>query len=290
MKQILISLRPGHCVKNLFLFLPLIFGGKLFEYPPNLRSALAFLIFSMAAGAVYIANDIIDFERDRIHPVKCHRPIASGRLAINSAVASAIAIGAASAILAFVIDMAFGAIVIVYFVYNYLYSKVLKELVVIDVFCIGGFFLLRILAGAYVSDVDLSYWIVIMTVLLSLFLGFNKRRQELRLLEERASEHRHVLTKYNAYFIDQLSAVITSSLVVVYMLYTIDARTVGVFGTRHLVCSVPFVYYGIFRFLYLVHVRREEADAVKILLNDRMMLANIILWAGVCIGIIYFGL
>jgi len=149
--------------------------------------------------------------------------------------------------------------------------------------------LLRIIAGSIVANIQMSHWIIFMTVLLALFLGFNKRRQELSMLGKEAIHHRHALTQYNIYFIDQIVLVITSSIVVCYMLYTVDARTIKEFSTNHLMYSIPFVYYGIFRYLYLIHKIKKEGDPTRILLSDRMMRINIALWIGVCIVVIYFG-
>jgi len=187
------------------------------------------------------------------------------------------------------LDVYFGWVVVTYIVFNFFYTKFLKDMVIVDVFCLGVFFLLRILAGSVVIKVALSYWIIFMVVLLALFLGFNKRRQELRLLEQKTTIYRKVLDKYNVYFIDQMISVITSSIVVVYMLYTIDARTVKEFGTKHLMLSIPFVYYGIFRYLYLIHKLRKEGDPTRILMFDKKMQISIALWIMVCIGVIYFG-
>jgi len=163
-------------------------------------------------------------------------------------------------------------------------------MVIVDVFCIGGFFLLRIIAGTAMARVDFSYWMIFMATLLALFLGFNKRRQELRLFEQKAISSHPALSKYSTYFIDQMIAVITSSIVVVYMLYTVDARTVKEFGNRHLIYSIPFVYYGIFRYLYLVHKYGEGDDPTMVLFSDNKMQLNLALWAIICVSVIYFGL
>lgn len=149
---------------------------------------------------------------------------------------------------------------------------------------------MRIIAGAAVARVVISYWIIFMTALVALFLGFNKRRQELRFLKKKATAHRRVLTKYSFLFIDQMVPIITSSIVVVYMLYTVDARTVKEFGTNHLIYSIPFVYYGIFRYLYLIHKRHKGIDPTRILLSDGKMQLNFALWIIICIAVIYFGL
>ena len=177
-----------------------------------------------------------------------------------------------------------------YLVFNVLYTKFFKEIIIVDVFCIAGFFLLRIYAGIFASDSIISYWIILMTAFLALFLGFNKRREEIRLLRHKAAYHRTVLSRYNVYFIDQMIAIITSSIVVVYMFYCVDTWTVHKFGSTHLIISIPFVYYGIFRYLYMVHRLKKEGDPTRILLYDRPMQVNILLWLAVCIAVIYCGL
>jgi 4-hydroxybenzoate polyprenyltransferase len=288
MKYLFFSLRPKQWIKNLFIFLPLIFGRKLFVFPANVKSAIVFILFCMASSAMYLINDIIDIERDRAHPTKRLRPIASCKVSVKQAAFTAFILGILSVIFSFKLNIHFGYVVIIYVVFNLIYSKVLKDVVIIDVFCIGGFFLLRLISGSIVAGVGLSHWIVIMITLLALFLGFNKRRQEFMILEVKVAHHRRVLTKYSLYFIDQMIAVITSSIVVSYMLYTFDSRTVNEFGTKDLMYSIPFVYYGIFRYLYLIHKIREDGDPTRILLSDRMMQLNIALWIIVCTAVIYF--
>jgi 4-hydroxybenzoate polyprenyltransferase len=288
MRYIFFSLRPKQWVKNLFIFLPLVFGGMLFTFPENLKTVLAFIIFSLSSGVVYLINDIMDVEQDRLHPIKRLRPIASGKVKLRTAALLAFLLGLLSIAASFLLDPRFGLVVVVYFVFNILYSKFLKEIVIIDVFCISAFFLLRIVAGTITSRVEFSYWMILMVILLALFLGFNKRRQELKLSERRASRVRHVLSKYNAYFIDQMISVITSSMVVVYTLYTVDARTVAHVGSVHLLYTIPFVYYGIFRYLYLIHKVRKYGDPVYILFSDKTMLVNLALWMLVCLGVVYF--
>jgi 4-hydroxybenzoate polyprenyltransferase len=290
MRNLLIALRPKQWVKNLFIFLPLIFGKMLFVFPANLRTVLAFCLFSMIASTGYLLNDMIDAERDRLHPVKSKRPIAAGTLSVRTARAAAVVLGTFSILLSFLLKWGFGWVVIVYFAFNLVYSRILKNVVIIDVFCIAGFFMLRILAGGIVADVRLSQWIVFMTGLLALFLGFIKRRQEIKMLEEKGTLHRDVLARYSIGFIDQMIGVVTSSIVVVYILYTIDAATVAYFGTKSLVYSVPFVYYGIFRYLYLIYKHNENGDPTHILLSDSKMQINLVLWILVCIAIIYFRL
>ncbi|MDA9101226.1 decaprenyl-phosphate phosphoribosyltransferase [Omnitrophica bacterium] len=288
-KAIFYSLRPKHWVKNLFIFLPLVFGQKLFMDYLLVKTAAAFLLFSLAAGVVYLMNDIFDYSKDKYHSIKRLKPIASGKVTIRVAVMTAVIIGGVCVCLSFIFNSRLGGIVLLYILFNLIYSKYLKEKVIIDVFCIGFFFWLRLAAGSVVSEVYLSHWIVIMTVLLALFLGFNKRRQELRLLGKNAPAHRAVLAQYNRYFIDQMIAVITSSIVVTYLLYAVDVRTFHEVGSYGLIYSVPFVYYGIFRYLYLMHRHCNEGDPTRILLKDRLLQVNLVLWILSCIIVIYSG-
>lgn len=289
-KYLWLSMRPKHWVKNLFIFLPLVFGRKLFIFPTNLKTAIGFILFSLAASSVYLFNDILDMQKDKLHPIKRHRPISAGNISLRQAAFLACFLGIASLISAFILEKYFGLVVLSYFIFNLIYMKLLKEVVIIDVFCLSIFFLLRIMAGIVIVKTEFSYWIIFMTILLALFLGLNKRRQELQLFKKSAASHRQVLSKYTPYFIDQMIAIITSSIVVVYMLYTIDARTVNIFGTNHLMYSIPFVYYGIFRYLYLIHKVRKDGDPTYILLSDPQMRLNLALWVAVCIAVIYFGL
>ncbi len=286
-KYLFFSLRPQQWVKNLFIFLPLVFGKQLLVPALAWKSALAFCFFSLMGSAVYQINDILDLEKDKLHPSKRLRPIASGKISIRQAAVTAVFLGGVSAVLSFALKRELGYITAGYFVLNLLYSKILKDTVILDVFCIGGFFFMRILAGSVVTGIELSHWIIIMSVLLALFLGFAKRRQELKLLRGEAASHRLVFAKYSLHFIDQILSVVTSSIVIAYMLYCVDARTIHEFGTRDLLWSAPFVYYGIFRYLYLMHNIYRDGDPTRVLLSDRMMQLNLVLWLAACITVIY---
>ena len=290
MKPLISILRPKQWIKNGFIFLPLIFGQKLFVYPENLNAILAFVLFSCAASASYVLNDIYDAVWDRQHPVKRLRPIAAGIISSSHAWFLVMLLVSFSLFFAFKLSSAFGYVLTAYVIFNYFYSRFLKEEVIIDVFCLGLFFLLRIIAGNVSTHVEWSYWMSVMVVLLALFLGFNKRRQELNHYGSKAGSHRKVLEKYDAYFIDQMISIVTSSIVVVYMLYTVDARTVRLFGNIHLIYSIPFVYYGIFRYHWLIHKLNSDGDPTSVLLSDRKMQINILLWILVCISVIYFHL
>ena len=287
MSALLFSLRPRQWVKNFFIFLPLIFGQKLFCFPANLRTLEAFFLFSLTASAGYLINDIADFKKDTVHSRTRVRPIASGKISLPKAKAAAWVLGIVSLALSYFFSVSFGLIATIYFVLNMAYSKILKEIVILDVFCIGFLFILRVVAGGVVAQVELSHWIIVMTGLLALFLGFNKRRQELRLSQKEDPSLRKVLGDYNVGFIDQMIAIITSSIVVAYMLYTTDPRTTAFFGNKNIMISIPFVYYGIFRYLYLIHKLDVDGDPTRLLFRDKSTQLNLVLWLAVCVFAIY---
>lgn len=283
-----ISLRPQQWVKNLFIFLPLIFGKKLFTFPANLYSLIAFILFSLNASAVYLINDIIDLEQDRSHPVKQLRPIASGKVPLREAKLLAYILSTVSIGCSLILSFDLGLIMIVYSIANFLYSKILKKIIIIDVLCLSGFFLLRIMAGSIAAGVKLSHWIISITALLTIFLGFAKRRHELRLFWRKAYLPHKKLPGYNIDFIDKMLLLSAVSTAAAYMFYTIDSAIVALFGNKNLIFTIPFVYFGIFRYLYLINKIGAECDPTHILLSDRPMQLNLLLWVMLCIAIIYF--
>lgn len=287
MKPLFYALRPKQWIKNLFVFLPLVFGMKLFDVAAASRTAAAFALFCMMSSAVYLLNDVLDYPRDRFHRTKRLRSVASGKVTRQTALWVSAMLASAALAGASVLDASVTVWLAVYLAGNALYTLYLKDVVILDVFCLGAFFILRIATGTAAADVHFSYWMVVMVALLAMFLGFNKRRQELRFTRD-PDKQRTVLAKYGAYFIDQMISMLTSSIVVVYILYTLDERTVRQFGSHHLLWSVPFVYYGIFRYLYLVHRRKTAEDPTLVLYTDGMMLLNLLAWVGVCIAVIYF--
>lgn len=286
-KYVFFALRPKHWIKNGFLFMPAVFGGILF-YPTILfKATLSFVIFSLTSSSAYLINDLLDIEKDKLHPIKRLRPLASGRVKPSVALSLSIALATASLFFAFKLNASFGFTVVMYLVFNLMYSRFIRHILFIDVFCIGLFFLLRIIAGAFVTDIELSHWIVLCVFLLALFLGFNKRRQESKLLKRIGGEHRKTLEYYDFYLIDQICAILASTILVAYTLYTVDERTIRIFGTSRLIFTVPFVYYGVFRYMYLIHKKTGEGDPIRILLSDRNIIINIMLWLLACIMIIY---
>ena len=286
-KYIIAAMRPQQWIKNLFIFAGLIFSVNLFNVHLLAKVLAGFILFSLGASSVYIFNDIQDIKKDRDHPEKCKRPLASGSLRVTKAYAVSLVIAVISLVGAFLVDQMFFAILATYIVMNTAYSIKIKHLVILDVMCIAFSFVFRVLAGTALAGVSPSDWLIICTITLSLFLGFSKRRQELALIGADATNHRRVLTDYSIAFLDQMIAVATACTVMSYALYTIAEETVARFGTRNLVFTIPFVLYGVYRYLYLIHQKNEGGDPTKTMLTDLPLLLNSILWLGVVIFIVY---
>ncbi len=281
------ALRPYQWIKNTFVVLPLVFSGKLFERAETVRELLAALCFCGISSVVYILNDLIDLQSDRAHPLKKLRPLAAGKIRRRRVLQLAGFIFILSALGAWLLEPRLFFVVGVYFVGNLLYTISLKQVVIVDVMMIGLFFILRVVAGAVVIHVHVSDWLLICAGVLALFLGYNKRRHELRLAGVDVTAHRKVLEKYSIYFIDQVVSVLTASTVIFYTLYTVDEKTVAHFGTHRLILTVPFVYYGIFRYLYLVHRKAQGGDPARILWKDNMLKLNVCLWLLTASAVIY---
>jgi len=283
---LLIALRPKHWIKNLFVLVPLLFGHKLFHFPENVNCLLAVFLFSAMASSVYLLNDIYDRDYDRSHGLKSLRPIATGTLDVKRAALASLVLGTISLVLAFKLNVYLSLILLTYFLSNLVYTVFLKQVVIIDVFCLAFFYFLRILAGNVVADVELSYWMILEAVLLALFLGFQKRRYEIECSGEGAAV-REVLGHYSLALIDQIILILTTSIAVIYLLYAMDERTVGLVGSRNLLFSAPFVYFGIFRYLYLVQQGSRNGDPTAVLFSDRVTQVNLVLWILVCGLVLY---
>ena len=260
MKAILVSLRPHQWTKNLVVLAALAFSKHLFEPEPLLRTLLAFALFCGLSGAVYLVNDVADVERDRLHPRKRLRPVASGALSPQAALALAAGLGAACLALSLLLGAPFAACALLYLALNLAYSFRLKDVVILDVLAVSLGFVLRAVAGAVAIGVHISEWLLICTILLALFLTLGKRRNELTSLEAAAPEHRRSLSEYSPYLLDQMISVVTASCLTAYAFYTTAAETREKFQTDRLAWTIPFVLYGIFRYLYLVH-RREQGGS-----------------------------
>jgi 4-hydroxybenzoate polyprenyltransferase len=283
---VLVSLRPQQWVKNLFVLAGLIFAQRLFT--PSVWPALAaFAIFCGLSGAVYLLNDVADREKDRLHPDKRTRPIAAGRLAPGPAVAAAIVLVAVGLALAVRLSPRFALAALAYVVLLSAYSVWLKHIVIVDVLVVAIGFVLRAVAGALAIDVAISGWLLICTILLALFLALGKRRHEVLALEEGAAGHRPILAEYSAALLDQMIAVVTASAVTAYALYTMSPETVAKFHTQLLPATLPFVLYGIFRYLYLLYHRRMGGNPSEIVVRDRALLLNTLAWLLTVLLIIY---
>jgi 4-hydroxybenzoate polyprenyltransferase len=289
LRQLLISLRPYQWTKNLVVLAPLAFAQRLYEPGAVVVASSGFVVFCLVSGSVYLINDLLDVEGDRKHPVKSQRPLASGALSSSLAIAATVVCLLAGVGWAFVLSTGFGLVVSVYFLIMAGYSVFLKNVVILDVLIVAFGFVLRAIAGAVVIVEPFSNWLLICTLLLALFLALAKRRQELTLLAGQASEHRRILGEYSPYLLDQMIAVVTASTLVSYALYTLAPETVERLGTDRLVWTFPFVLYGIFRYLYLVHQREEGGNPTRVLLNDRPILVTVALWAATMVALIYHG-
>lgn len=284
------AMRPYQWVKNLLIFAGILFSRHLLDPDPLCMALAAFGIFCLVSGGVYIINDLMDIDQDRGHPDKCRRPIASGQLRISSALAGVCVILPSSLWGAFRLNPAFGGIATLYFLQNLLYSKYFKHVVILDVMVIGFGFVLRAVAGAVAVEVEVSSWLILCTFLLALFLGFSKRRQEIVKLQEGGQMHRSVLAEYSPQFLDTMIGIVTAATVMSYALYTTSEQTIQKFGTRHLVLTTPFVIYGIFRYLYLMHRHEQGDNPTEVLLTDPAIQVNALFWLLAVIGIIYWGL
>jgi len=276
-------MRPKQWTKNLFVYAAVVFTGNI---PTSLADAvklrnfvigtLAFLLYCLVSGSIYLMNDVVDREQDRQHPEKCKRPIASGRLPWQTAAVASVVFGWGGVAAAFLFNVKFGLATLGYYVLQIAYTYSLKHIVLIDVFAIAAGFVIRAVAGGYAIKVDISPWLLICTLQLALFLGFGKRRHELVSLEDNAKNHRRILEEYSVAFLDQMISIVLGGLTVSYAIYTITSPT----AVHHplLVMTLVNVMYGIFRYLYLIHMEHKGGSPETILLEDRPMQINMLLW------------
>jgi len=287
LRVLLAALRPKQWVKNGLVFAALVFSHDLFDAEQFARTVLGFLIFCLLSSAAYVFNDLMDRDQDRGHPEKGRRPIAAGRIPVPAATGICIGLALVGLAGAWLIRSSFGIVALTYLVLNLGYSLVLKHVVIVDVMILSSGFMLRLFAGAAIIDAHMSSWFIICTILLSLFLGLGKRRQEIVHLGDRASEHRSVLSQYTPYVLDQMIAVVTASALISYAIYTISEQTIEKFGTEKLVLTLPFVLYGIFRYLYLIHGKGKGDSPSTLMVEDVPMVINGILYLLAVVLIIY---
>lgn len=285
-KVILQLIRIKQWIKNFFLFAPLVFSHHLFELGYISIALKAFVSFCFLSSVVYIINDIADLEQDKNHPTKKNRPLPSGKISIPNAIIISFIFFVGMIILAYDLNPKFKFALTVYFIINILYSFKLKQIVLLDIFFIAFGFMIRIIAGGWVINVYISSWLILTTLFLSLFLAVTKRRSELAVIENNLST-RKVLNDYSILFADQLATISAAGTVISYALYTVSERTREIFQTENLVFTTPFVVYGIFRYLYLVHKKNLGENPTQIIITDIPMIINILLWVFASIGIIY---
>ncbi|MGE5544149.1 MAG: decaprenyl-phosphate phosphoribosyltransferase [Bacillota bacterium] len=281
-------IRVKQWVKNLFVFAPLVFSLQLFNIPLLLKTVAAFFAFSLVSGSLYAMNDIVDLDRDKYHPRKQNRPLPAGLLTIpQAAITGGICLGC-GAFLALWLDMAVAGILTVYLLMNIYYSLWGKNIIILDTMLIAVGFVLRVLAGAYAIAVPPSSWMLVATFFLALLLGMGKRYNELRLMREDSANHREVLEEYNEPLLRQLFGVASSATVVAYALYTMDPEVIAAFQTENLVFTLPFVVFGVFRYLYLVFKHELGGDPTELVYKDRTLLVTVVLWIISVVILIYW--
>ena len=283
-------IRPKHWIKNVIVFAPLIFSKGLFDPSEVLTSVRAFVAFCLTASAVYILNDIADADSDRAHPEKRNRPLASGAIGRRSALTIFALLLVAAAFLCEGMQLKFIVVLVAYFLLNVAYSFRLKEVILLDVFLIAAGFMLRVLGGAYAISVQVSSWIVLCSMFISLFLGFAKRRGELVNVEGAESgAPRRVLLLYRVEFLDQMLTISAAGAVIAYALYTVAPRTLAMVVTENLIYTTIFVIYGVFRYLYLIHSGKHGENPTNALTSDVPIIVNGVLWVLACVYLIYLG-
>lgn len=291
--HLLRTMRPRQWIKNAFVFTALVFSEeRLWTQPGKVLLTLgAFGVFCMAASAIYLINDLVDIERDRAHPKKRHRPLASGKLnPIVAAVAAVllIVIALPSAYLLDAPDFGFLTVVVAYVVIQgLLYTYLLKQVAILDIMVIAAGFVLRAIAGGAVLDITITPWLLVCMGLLALFLGIGKRRHELVLLENGAGEHRRILKEYSVPMLDQMMSIVTASIIMAYSMTTFSAPVAPKEPYPVLMISIPFVIYGIFRYLYLIYQRGEGGAPEDLVLKDLPLALSILLWGLTILGLLF---
>jgi len=282
-KSLVLAMRPQQWPKNLMLFMALVFSHKFFDSPLLGRTTLAFFLFCGIAGSAYLINDLFDLNQDKNHPIKKNRPLASGRLSVRFAILFSTALAALSLGLAFFLYLKFGLIVLGYFLLILTYSAGLKHVVILDVLVVSAGFGLRVLAGALLIDVSISRWLLICAMFLALFLVLCKRRSELNLLQTDSPSHRKILAEYNPKFLDQMVSIATALSIMSYTFYTTSPNDSS---NSNLIITLPFMVYGIFRYLYLVYKKQMGGNPELIFIKDRPTMVNLGLFACSVIAIL----
>lgn len=277
-------LRVKQWPKNALIYAALVFTSNLFDPMMLLKVTTGFFLFCFAASSIYIFNDLRDAKEDKHHPEKKYRPLASGAVKTDFAIALAITLLITSLAGSFIISLAFFAVVAAYIVMMVLYTLILKHIVILDIFIIAAGFVLRAISGAYIINVAITEWFLICISLGALFIGLAKRRYEINSIADPA-KHRKILEEYSMPLLDEMISVVTASTVIAYSLYTFTSQTSK--DHRYLMLTIPFVLYGIFRYLYLIHKKNLGGSPETLLFKDKPLLIDIMLWAGSVVAIVY---
>ncbi len=281
-------MRPKQWIKNLFVFAPILFAGRLLDLPLLLQNIIAFAAFCGVSSCVYVLNDIIDVESDRVHRKKRYRPIAAGDVSPGNAKILFIFLLLLTSLLCLKLNLLFALTIFLYFANNLVYSFKVKNVVLLDVFSISLGFILRVIGGAVAIDVAVSSWMIITTIFISLFLGISKRRAELSgPNQENLEKQRKVLSDYDVVFVDQLNTVAATGTIISYAMYTVSEKALSAFHSDKLIYTTPFVIYGIFRYMYLLHQKNLGESPTQIVTKDLPIIINSLIWLLVSVVIIY---
>jgi 4-hydroxybenzoate polyprenyltransferase len=288
LKDYLRLIRIPQWIKNTFLFVPLLFSLNLFEFSFLGKTIAGFFIFCFTSSIVYIVNDINDVEADKAHPVKKNRPIAAGKIQIKNAYLLAGILAVPILVSLQFFNLEFAILLLTYFLLNFFYTISLKHIVILDIFSIAAGFMIRVLSGAFIINVEISYWLILTTMFISLFIASMKRDSELRLLiRDQSSSTRKVLNEYSTNLTRQIGTVAASAVIICYALYTVSQRTVKIFGNENLIFTTPFVVFGIFRYMYLVYMNEEGENTTQIMIRDVPMIVTVLLYVLTSVIIIY---
>jgi 4-hydroxybenzoate polyprenyltransferase len=280
-KDILISMRPKQWYKNLIIFIGIVFSLNLLNFNLWINVISAFIVFCLLSGSMYIINDYLDIDKDRNHPKKCKRPLASGRLKTSHALFFSTFFIITALGLAYLVNISLFIVSLGFFSLILIYSLFLKKISIVDILVISTGFVLRAIAGCVAIGVFVSPWLIIATFLLALFLALGKRRHELILLKDKATSHRSILDGYSTDMLDQMMNITTASLIMSYSIYTFFAKSL------YIMLTIPLAFYGIFRYLYLINAKEMGGDP-EMLFKDKGMVLSMALWAFLVIGVLYF--
>jgi decaprenyl-phosphate phosphoribosyltransferase len=280
--------RPHQWVKNLAVAVPLVFAQRMDDATALTRTLLAVISFCLWSSAVYLLNDMLDVEKDRVHPLKRFRPIASGALPMGTARGAAVVLAAGGLVLSYALTPLYAAVGVGYLMLNVAYSFGLKRVAFVDVACLSLGFLLRFAGGALVIDVPISSWLLACTTLLAALLGFGKRAHELRVAGEKGGSQRDVLKAYDPKVLKVLLYTLAVLTTATYAAYTQSPHAIGMFNTRSLLLTVPFAAFAIFRFLWIVQRKSDDESPTDSMLADKLFLLNLLLYTGSIVGIIYY--